>query len=227
MAERVFRRVSIVQLKYVGQRLFEAAMAPFAKRMRRRRMRVCERVMALDGGPRILDLGGKAAIWDDVAGSLDITIVNLPGARHVAKPTHHRIRYVEGDACRVEQFADGAFDVVFSNSVIEHVGPGPRIAEFANEVRRLGRSYWVQTPCQWFPIEAHCGMPFWWFYPEALRRHFLSRWRRKLPGWTKMIEETRVLSRRQLEHLFPGAEAHVERFLGIPKSYAVFVRPPR
>ena len=71
---------------------------------------------------------------------------------------------------------------------------------------------------------SHCGMPFWWFYPAALRRFFLSRWRGRLPAWTKMVEETRVLTRAQLERLFPEAEVYVERFLGIPKSYALFVR---
>jgi hypothetical protein len=97
------------------------------------------------------------------------------------------------------------------------------MAQFAGEVRRLGRSYWVQTPAKIFPIEAHCGMPFWWYYPEFLRNYFLTRWRGKLPAWTEMVEGTRVLQRKQLEELFPEAEVYVERFFGITKSYAAFL----
>ncbi len=70
-----------------------------------------------------------------------------------------------------------------------------------------------------FPIEAHCGMPFWWLYPESLRQYFISRWRRKLPAWTEMIEGTRVLGTNQLQALFPNATVTTERLLGVPKSY--------
>ena len=36
--------------------------------------------------------------------------------------------------------ADGAFDIVFSNSVIEHVGDAASQARFAREVMRVGRA---------------------------------------------------------------------------------------
>ena len=156
---------------------------------------------------------------------LHITILNLPGetGQSQRKPDHHKTQFVEGDACAVSQFGDKEFDLVFSNSVIEHVGPEYRQDAFAAEVRRLGKAYWVQTPSKWFPIEAHCGMPLWWLYPQRLRLAFLRRWRRKLPGWTRMVSETRVLERRRLRHLFPGCRIHVERLLGWSKSYAAFV----
>jgi hypothetical protein len=112
--------------------------------------------------------------------------------------------------------------VVFSNSVIEHVGPEIRQQSFAREVRRLGRAYWVQTPSKWFPVEAHCGMPLWWFYPEFVRRAIIRRWQEKLPGWTKMIAGTRVLSLRQMRRLFPEATIHVEYSFGLPKSYVAY-----
>ena len=126
-----------------------------------------------------------------------------------------------GRRCR-KAYHDGEFEIVFSNSVIEHVGSDDRQRAFASEVRRVGRKFWVQTPSKWFPIEAHCGMPFWWFYPEYLRRAFLRRWRKKLPAWTEMIENTRVLTRRQLIDLFPEAKIKVERFAGLSKSYVVY-----
>jgi len=176
-------------------------------------------LMRISSGAAVLDLGGHPKIWDSIALPLDITILNLPGAVETAAATHHRMRYVEGNACEVVAFREKQFDIVFSNSVIEHVGPPGRQADFAREVRRLGRAYWVQTPSKWFPLEAHCGMPFWWFYPAGLRRYFIERWRRKLPAWTEMVEGTRVLTRAELKRFFPEATITVERVCGFPKSY--------
>jgi len=62
---------------------------------------------------------------------------------------------------------DGEFDLVFSNSVIEHVGDFERMRQFVHEARRVAKSYWIQTPSKWFPIEPHCGMPFWWLLASA------------------------------------------------------------
>ncbi len=125
-------------------------------------MRSFVRRMGVREGMSILDLGGQPLIWDSVPFSLNLTILNLPGQidtkGHDAGsdksivPTHHNIRYVEGDACNVDGFGDRSFDIVFSNSVIEHVGPADKQASFAHEARRLSRSYWVQTPSKWFPI---------------------------------------------------------------------------
>src|SRR5262249_41817791 len=133
-------------------------------------------------------------------------------------------RSIEGDACRVENLKDHSFDIVFSNSVIEHVGGADRQENFAREVRRLGHSYWVQTPSKWFPIEAHTGMPFWFFYPATIRHRFIERWHRILPGnpWYQMIEQTTVLSRADLRRLFPEATIVVETLFGLPKSYIVY-----
>jgi hypothetical protein len=169
----------------------------------------------------IIDLGGTPAIWASVSPHLDLTILNLPGGIQRAS-SHHKIRYVEGDACQVQEFQERTFDSVFSNSVIEHVGPAHKQAAFAAEARRLGKSYWVQTPSKWFPVEAHCGMPFWWFYPAQLRRYFIQRWRKKLPAWTHMVEETTVLDKTTMQQLFPEATILTEKSLGIPKSYIAY-----
>jgi hypothetical protein len=180
--------------------------------------------LGLRKGTRVLDLGGQPHIWEDVAVPLDITILNLPGVADRTSSRHHRITYIEGDACAVDMIADDEFDLAFSNSVIEHVGDRKRRADFAQEVRRFAGAYWVQTPAKWFPIECHSGMPFWWFYPEALRRYFLRQWRKKLPDWTRMVETSTCLERRELEELFPDGTILVERVLGIPKSYVAYRR---
>jgi len=185
-------------------------------------MRTFSALMGIREGMSVLDLGGSPMIWESVPTSLDITILNLPSVVFVNTASHHKFRFVEGDACSVASFDKGQFECVFSNSVIEHVGPAEKQADFAREVRRLGKSYWVQTPSKWFPIEAHCGMPFWWFYPVKLQQYFIERWRKKLPAWTEMVEETRVLTRTDLQQLFPEATIRVEFFTGIPKSYIAY-----
>src|SRR5262245_66282164 len=48
-------------------------------------------------------------------------------------------------------FADGEFDVVFSNAVIEHVGSRERQREFVNEILRVGKKFFITTPSRWFP----------------------------------------------------------------------------
>lgn len=186
-----------------------------------------EHKLFVHAGVSVLDLGGQPSIWGNVLPKLRITILNLPGAVNVSAATHHEISYIEGDACGVHQYDDAAdFDIVFSNSVIEHVGNEAKRRAFAGEVRRLGKAYWVQTPSKYFPIEAHCGMPFWWFYPATVRQAFIERWRKKLPAWVKMVEGTDVVTKSELRKLFPDAQIFTERVFGIPKSYVAF-RPER
>lgn len=211
---------------YIRLGLFWGLLGPLSKRSRERRMHSYVKLLGVREGTSVLDLGGQPTIWDSVPFRLNITILNLPGAAETMRETHHNIRYVEGDACHVEQFKDRSFEVVFSNSVIEHVGPPEKQASFAREVRRLGRSYWVQTPSKWFPIEAHCGMPLWWFYPAKLRQYFIERWRRINPPWTEMVEGTTVLSKSDLMRLFPEASVVVETLFGIPKSNIAYFRAP-
>jgi Methyltransferase domain len=208
-----------MQLNYLRLIVYWNLMQPLSRRARQRRMRTFLMRMSVAEGMSILDLGGRPQFWNDVPFALNLTILKLPGNVETCE-SKHNIPYLEGDACQIDGIENRAFDIVFSNSVIEHVGLADRQADLAREVRRLGRSYWVQTPSKWFPVEAHNGMPFWWFYPTRIRRYFIDRWRRILPGnpWTGMIEETTVLSKRNLKQLFPEAAALVEHFWGIPKS---------
>lgn len=211
-----------MNVKYLRFGIFRALLAPFSSRSRKKRMAFFERRFGLKDGTSILDLGGQPMIWDSVSVRLDITILNLPGIAAVHHPSRHDIRYVEGDACSALNYQDKAFDVVFSNSVIEHVGDDSKQKAFAGEVRRLGKSYWVQTPSRWFPVEAHCGMPLWWFYPAWLREYFLARWKTKLPDWTSMVAGTTVVDRSDLKQFFPEARIYTEISFGFPKSYVVY-----
>jgi hypothetical protein len=211
------------KLRYLRLNVFVATREPFQRVMRARRMATFAERIALEAGARILDLGGTPETWDGIKPKLRVTLLNLPGGSNPPNSTHHDMQLVTGDATGT-QLPDRSFDTVFSNSVIEHVGDAAKRAAFAREARRLGRSYWVQTPSKWFPIEAHTGIPLWWQIGEPMRRLIIARWRKKLPAWTEMVEGTTVVTKAELRSLFPDAEIITERFLGLPKSY-IAVRP--
>lgn len=201
-------------------KLFYKTLARIQPVFRGARMADFERLMIPRPYTKILDLGGTTEIWQHVRTPLDITIVNLPGvSKHADTQSHHRFTFLDGDATDLD-FPDNAFDIVFSNSVIEHVGGPANERRFADQVRRLAPAYWVQTPAIWFPLEPHSGIPFWWFLPRPVRNMMHRRWAVRLPAWNEMVAGTTVLRRSTMKAYFPDANHQVERVLGIPKSYS-------
>jgi hypothetical protein len=193
-------------------------------RWRSSRMRAFLRLMNIPSGARIVDLGGSEMVWKLIEHDFHVTLVNLPGFNpEITDPS--RYTRIEHDACDVRGILeDNSFDVVFSNSTIEHVGDESRQADFAREARRLAPAYWIQTPSDKFPIEIHTGVPFYFKLSEKRRRKLLDKWHRTLPVWADMIEATRVLSRGRMQELFPDGQVYIERKFGLEKSYT-FYRP--
>lgn len=107
------------------------------------------------------------------------------------------IRYVQGDACALP-FEDGAFDIVFSNAVVEHVGDRGRQRALVSEATRVGRKIFVTTPNRWFPVEVHTRLPLVHWLPDSLA-HPAYRALGK-----EFATENNLLSRRELASLFPG-----------------------
>lgn len=197
----------------------------YATGTRKARMQEMLKRMQLREGMRVVDFGGAPEFWKDCSVPLDLTIVNLPGINQPDPDQGiHQMTLVDGDACDMH-FDDMSFDLSFSNSVIEHVGDDDKQAAMAKEVRRLAPAYWVQTPSIWFPIEAHNNMPFWWFYPEAVKKAQIERWRKKLPAWTEMVETTTLVSLNSLREMFPDGQVFREWSYGFLKSYSLF-KPP-
>lgn len=191
-----------------------------AGRYRRRRMKLFWESLSPGHELRILDVGGALETWDDVPAECHVTLVNLiPPER----PSPPHCDFVQGDARDLAQFGDGEFDVAFSNSVIEHVGGPADQAAMAREVRRVGIDYFVQVPNLFFPIEPHFMFPGLQFAPSWARR-LVARW---WPfGWNPPgspeafhdADNIRLLSARELGHLFPEACILGERFGPLNKS---------
>ena len=175
---------------------------------------------------RILDIGGTNAFWEQRgwAGreSVQLVLFNL----ELEPRLHPNIEARVGDATDLSEFPDGAFDVVFSNSVIEHLESFERQAAMAAEVRRLAPRYWVQTPNFWFPVEPHFLTPGWHWLPARLRIALLRRrrwgWRGPCPDPEQakaLVSEIRLMRRNELRNLFPDAILNEERIGPLVKSF--------
>jgi SAM-dependent methyltransferase len=183
--------------------------SPVAARARRRRH---ERLFALTGitpQSRIVDVGCGRLGLRGLAPDLDITGVDVVDRPDYPGP------FVRADATVRLPFADGEFDLAYSSSVIEHLEPADRVA-FADELRRVGRGWYVQTPAFSFPVEPHALLPFAHWLPPRLRRPY---WRLGVAGdW----EDVRLLRRGEIERLFGPATA--ERIGPLAKSW-ISVKP--
>jgi SAM-dependent methyltransferase len=106
------------------------------------------------------------------------------------------VRYVQGNGLELP-FEDGAFDVVFSNAVIEHVGGPVEQRRFVDESLRVARRAFVTTPNRWFPVEVHTRLPLVHWFPDSVshRAYELAR-----KPWAK---DNRLLGPGSLRDLFP------------------------
>jgi SAM-dependent methyltransferase len=181
-----------------------------ARRARERRHRLFLRATGATPATRIVDIGCGPLGLRAFGPELDVTGVDL-----VSRPDYPG-PFVVADATRPLPFDDGAFDLAYSNSVIEHLPTADRAA-FAAEVMRVARGWWVQTPAYGFPIEPHSLLPGAHWLPVRPRRRY---WRLGVAG----PEDIAILRRRELVALF-GEPVVAERIGPLAKSWiAVRVR---
>lgn len=131
-------------------------------------------------------------------------------------------------------FPDGYFDILHCNSVIEHVtvdkvdvaryradrtfaeAARARQRAFAEEISRVARAYWVQTPNRHFPVESHTWLPGVAWLPRPVLLRFLSICGPYLPKNT--TGDWLLLSASEMQSLFPDARILRERLFGLVKS---------
>jgi hypothetical protein len=190
-------------------------------------MRLITKTVGEKGSCRIIDLGGVETYWNIITRSFlresncHITLLNL-----TREQVEDRLLFDSwvGEATAVDS-PDGAFDIVHSNSVIEHVGDWRQMERFSSEVRRLAPRYFVQTPNFWFPWEPHYGMPLFQYLPKPVRISLLL-WKRcgffpqaaDVSEAMAILESVRLLDSKMLQCLFPDAGIVRERFFGLTKS---------
>ena len=172
-----------------------------------------------------MDVGGTDYFWQHSLllshPGVRITLLNL----HLEKTSHPAIQAVQGEATSMPEFGKDSFDLVFSNSVIEHLYTLENQQKMASEICRVGKRHFIQTPNIYFPIEAHYALPFAQYYPKALL-HFiltqtkLSRLKRWSPAEASQYQdEIRLITKSEMRALFPGSALLKEKVLGLTKSF--------
>lgn len=199
------------------------AIAPIHHRLRSQKCELFFSALRPDPGDSLMDVGGGIGILGEFAKIYrffrTVHVVNLDPQRIEEKGLEH-VKCEVADGCSLP-FADGSFDWVFSNAVIEHVGGMQRQKSFAREIRRVARKgYFVATPDRHFPIDPHTLLPFY---------QFLSpNWQRRIcgfsPGYLRRYEPLDLLSGRTLAALFPQATIRRLGFAIFPNNLVAYRR---
>jgi hypothetical protein len=123
----------------------------------------------------VIDLGGRFETWRGApVRPAHLHVVNLEAADGEIPEW---AEFTHADVCEPpDAIARRRYDLVFSNSVIEHVGGPMNRARFAETAREAADRHWVQTPYRYFPVEPH------WLFPGSSSCLCLPRWSSRAAG---------------------------------------------
>jgi len=208
----------------------------FSERCRTRRAALFCRYLHPTQEDKILDLGSEDGdfIAEIIPFRENVFIADIDGEMLSRGRARYGFETVLLDESGVLPFEDDYFDIVHCNSVIEHVTVDKirrwslqsqkdftevafeRQKQFANEIRRVGKSYFVQTPNKNFVFESHTWLPLVQFLPRPLlikTIRLLNKWwvKKTSPDWNLIVEK-------QMKELFPDAIIVREKVWGLTKS---------
>jgi SAM-dependent methyltransferase len=200
-------------------------------------------LLAPKAGATILDLGGGPGVFAErVARAVDVDITVADILDHEAVCTRRGFKFLQLSEGGKLPLADHSYDIVLCNSVIEHVTLSKAdcvsadVTErqwkaqaqqsqrhFADEIRRVGRQYFVQTPHRSFPIDVHMWLPFTHWLPHRALQRLVPITDR---FWIKRCSyaDWNLLDTAEMRSLFPDCSLHVEKFFGLPKSLIAYKR---
>ncbi len=184
----------------------------------------------IDKPLRILDVGGSVYHWrnSDFVNNKKyyITLVNtalqnINGVKNMC--------FLKRDAEDLGFFDNQEYDIVYSNSLLEHLNTFDRQLMVADEMRRIGKHYFVQTPNYYFPMEPHFLFPFFQFMPDSIKTKLVMSynlgWFEREPDKLKAKEvaaSIRLIKKNELTKLFPDADFYSEKYFWLNKSFIAY-----
>ena len=145
---------------------------------RGRKWRLFTQTFVLDETTRVLDVGftdeehsrGQSSQGDNYIENHYPWPENLV-ALGVVEPKQFSERYPLVKALTYDgitmPFENNAFDIVWSNAVVEHVGDFDAQVAFVKELCRVGKAAFFTTPNRWFPVESHTGVILLHWLPKS------------------------------------------------------------
>jgi len=210
---------------------------------RGQRRKLFEEFLAISNHPmKIVDLGGTVTFWTDWGLSerpmLDITLVN----NHEVDTVHAddainlpNIRRIDADVLTLKIEDLRSYDLIFSNSLIEHLPGAAAQAKLASVITESEMPYFVQTPNKMSPVDPHYPrpyVPFFGAYPRGLQARLLTvsglgSGSREVTYESAMhrLDYYYPLSKNDVCNLFPNAAVTKERVLGVPMSIIARWKP--
>lgn len=239
-SKRYFKELLLLTTKTFQMNPVSKFVWRFSANARRKRAELFRSLFEIDDSTKVLDLGSEnGKNISNVLQGLpyrpeNIYIADIDKAALDYGKNQYGFNPVLIDESGRLPFPDNYFDVVYCSSVIEHVtlpksdlwdckdgeifkrDSWLRQKDFAKEIDRLGKEYFVQTPCKTFPIESHTWLPLVGFLP---RRLFLPILKLSNRFWIKVAEpDFNLLGESEMHQLFPDAKLFKETKLGFTKS---------
>ncbi len=212
--------------------LFRRLLKRFSRLSRTKKFELCWKLFRPRANDRVLDVGASGEVFlrytlEDVYPYRERIVAGGFAVREVVSARHFYpdCRYAVFDGCSLP-FPDKSFDLVFSNAVIEHVLGRTSQRRFAEEMMRVGKSWFVTTPNYWFPFESHYHLPFIQFLPLVLQREYNRLLGGHIPKGK--LANVALLSASRLQRLFPTSRiARVRVTFWSETLVAYFIDPGR
>jgi hypothetical protein len=201
-----------------------------SSRMRKKRFKIFHDCLNSIGykQPGIIDVGGTSSYWAIIDKQFSmhfkLVICNITKAELKGK----KYPSIVGNAQSLSFIKERTFDIAYSNSVIEHFPSFEEQVEMVNNIKRIAKYFFIQTPAFIFPFEPHFLFPIFHWLPRRFRiglvLQFNLGWFQKCANKIEashLIDSIRILRKSELKILFKDAKIIKERFFFIPKSYLI------
>jgi ubiquinone/menaquinone biosynthesis C-methylase UbiE len=232
-------------LKHISRKCATSFYHMVAKSWKRKRfLQFIELVKPLSG-EKIIDLGGAQGTFFyeniDLVKEYDLQVVIADINSDSLKVAESRgfSTYLMREN-ELPEMEAGMFDIVFCNSVIEHVTFPKECVwnytqdnfyikaldiqkNFSRNIERISKKYYVQTPCIDFPVESHTWLPSFYSYPPNRKLH-VERLKNISKYWIKATTpDYNLLSEEQFTSFFPSATGvFCNRVLGFAKELIAY-----
>jgi Methyltransferase domain len=213
-----------------GNSGYRRVLRRFSRLSRTKKFELCRKVFRPRPEDRVLDVGASGNVFlrytlEDVYPFPERIIAGGAALSETQSARHYypHCRYVVLDGCSLP-FPDKSIDLVFSNAVIEHILGEGRQQRFAEEVMRVGKSWFVTTPNFWFPFESHYHLPFIQFCPRPIQREYNRLLGTHIPKGR--VAEIALLGARRMRRLFPGSRIAKVRITFWPETLVAYSIDP-